>query len=133
LSLTAEQLRASRALLKIGVRELAERAGLDKSTIVRIESGSSGAHPLTLKQLRQVLEDWGIEFIDEIAGASGPGARLKWDMTVEIRKRGKGESDDDEAPRDTKLAAYWAASPDRFAEFSDCGRESIHKTTHSEA
>jgi transcriptional regulator with XRE-family HTH domain len=119
----------ARAVLRITIRELAERAGLDKGTIIRIESGA-GAHALTLKQLRSVLEAAGIEFIDEIAGVSGPGIRLKWETTVEIRRKSKGGSDEDDAPQDTKLAAFWAGPPDQLSEFSDIGRESIDKTAN---
>jgi transcriptional regulator with XRE-family HTH domain len=122
----------ARAALRITVRDLAERTELDKGTIIRVESGA-GAHALTLRQIRQVLEAAGVEFIDEVAGLSGPGIRLKWETTADLRKKGKGGGEEDESAHDAKLAAFWAAWPDRLAEFSDCGRESIHKTTHGEA
>lgn len=73
MSVTSDQLRMARAALKLTVRELADRLGVDKNTIVRIEAGGK-AHASTLQRLRAVLEGLGIEFIPN---GQGPGVRLK--------------------------------------------------------
>jgi transcriptional regulator with XRE-family HTH domain len=72
------QARAARALLKMGVREVAERAKVTPNTVSRIEqdeAGPRGAQPVTIDAIRRVYEAAGVEFIPENGG--GPGVRLK--------------------------------------------------------
>jgi len=72
--LTAEQSRMARAAIMLGVRELAERAGVSTNTITRLERGEA-LFPRTLAAIRTALESAGVEFIAENGG--GPGVRLK--------------------------------------------------------
>lgn len=61
-TLTASQIRMARAGLNLTVRDLAEKAGVNKATIVRMEAG----HPsraASLSAVRQVLEAHGVEFV----------------------------------------------------------------------
>jgi len=74
--LTAEQSRMARAAIMLGVRELAERAGVSTNTVTRLERGEPLGNR-TLAAIRAALEAAGVEFIAENGG--GPGVRLrKW-------------------------------------------------------
>ncbi|MCP5150114.1 MAG: transcriptional regulator [Ectothiorhodospiraceae bacterium] len=84
--ITANQMRAARALLGIGQRELADLAGLSLPTIQRME-GSDGVvrgNVDSLMKLIAGLEAAGIEIIG--AGAtsvgSGRGVRLRTDPST---------------------------------------------------
>jgi transcriptional regulator with XRE-family HTH domain len=76
LAISAEQLRAARALLGWSQSQLAEKAGLSLPTVKRVETEQgprvSDAARLAL---RVALESGGVEFIDENGG--GPGVRLR--------------------------------------------------------
>jgi transcriptional regulator with XRE-family HTH domain len=69
------QIRMARAALQIGVRDLAELAGVAPMTISRIETGQSSGQGDTLTKIRAALEKAGVEFLDENGG--GPGVRLR--------------------------------------------------------
>jgi transcriptional regulator with XRE-family HTH domain len=58
------QMRMARAGLGWGVRELAERAGLQPGTISRIENGKE-AMGGSLRKIEQAFEDAGVDFPDE--------------------------------------------------------------------
>jgi transcriptional regulator with XRE-family HTH domain len=74
-------LRASRALLAIGQRELAEMAGLSVPTIQRMEAsdGVIRGNVDSLMKLVAALDAAGVELIPEGAASqgSGRGVRLK--------------------------------------------------------
>jgi transcriptional regulator with XRE-family HTH domain len=72
--ITGAQIRMARAALKLGVRELAEVAGVAPMTISRLENGQSGGHGDTLAKIQKALENSGILFIAE--NGAGPGVRL---------------------------------------------------------
>ncbi len=75
--ITAEQIRAARALLRWSARDLADRSGIGFRTIQRFESesGIPGSRSKNLMTIRKVLEDAGVVFIDQNGG--GPGVRLR--------------------------------------------------------
>lgn len=73
--MTPAQLRMARAALKIGVRDLAEMAGVTPNTISRIENGGD-AMASTLDKLKKALEAAGVVFIPENGG--GAGVRLAY-------------------------------------------------------
>ena len=79
--ITAGQLRASRALLDIDQRTLAEAAGLTLPTIQRMESseGVIRGNVDSLMKLVAALEALGIELIGDNAASQdgGRGVRLK--------------------------------------------------------
>jgi transcriptional regulator with XRE-family HTH domain len=79
--ITAGQLRASRALLDIDQRTLAEAAGLSLPTIQRMESseGVIRGNVDSLMKLVAALEALGIELIGDNAASQdgGRGVRLK--------------------------------------------------------
>jgi predicted transcriptional regulator len=64
--LTAEQIRAARALLRLEQTELARRARVSLATLRRIESGAEKPRASTraVESVRHVLEKAGIEFIE---------------------------------------------------------------------
>ena len=77
LSVTSEQVRAARALLRWEQRDLAEASGVSLPSVKRLETqpGALAAQERTIMELRKALEKAGIEFIEENGG--GPGVRLK--------------------------------------------------------
>jgi hypothetical protein len=74
--LTCEQVRAARAILRWRALDLAEKAGVNLSTVQRAEKadGPVPMIPANEKAVRQALEAAGIEFIAENGG--GAGVRL---------------------------------------------------------
>ncbi len=75
--ITAEQIRAARALLRWSAQDLANRSGIGFRTIQRFESesGIPGSRSKNLMTIRKVFENAGVVFIDQNGG--GPGVRLK--------------------------------------------------------
>ena len=73
--ITGAQCRMARAALKIGVRELAEMAGVSAMTITRFENGQTGGYADTLDKITKALEAAGVQFIPENGG--GAGVRLR--------------------------------------------------------
>jgi transcriptional regulator with XRE-family HTH domain len=64
--ITAEQIKAARALLRLEQDELARRAGVSVSTIRRVEAVSGGlVAEATIGAVQQALEEAGVEFIQE--------------------------------------------------------------------
>lgn len=79
--ITAAQLRAARAMLGIGQRDLAEASGVSLPTIQRMEAsdGQVRGNVETLVKVVEALERGGIELIGDGATSSGGGrgVRLK--------------------------------------------------------
>ena len=79
--ITAGQLRASRALLGIDQRKLAEAAGLSVPTIQRMEAseGVIRGNVDSLMKLIAALEAAGVDLIAEgaVSGSGGRGVRLR--------------------------------------------------------
>lgn len=71
---TSAQIRAARGLLNWTVRELADKAGVHRNTVTRIENNVTD-QGYTVAAIKAALEAAGIEFIFENGG--GPGVRLK--------------------------------------------------------
>ena len=72
--ITATQSRMARAALGLGVRDVAEMAGVSPNTIARLERGEE-LKASTLATIRAALEAAGVRFIAENGG--GPGVRLR--------------------------------------------------------
>lgn len=75
--MTPAQARAARAILKLGVRDVAALAKVTPNTVSRVEqdeAGPRGAQPVTVDAIRRVYEGMGVEFIPENGG--GVGVRL---------------------------------------------------------
>lgn len=73
MALKPEQLRAARAMLRIGVRELADEAGVAPFTITRFETGKGGMQSASVEKIEAVLTRAGIEFTN----GDAPGVRLR--------------------------------------------------------
>jgi transcriptional regulator with XRE-family HTH domain len=76
--LTAEQIRAGRALLRWQQATLAERADVSLETIKRLERLDGPLEQVrvgTVEAIRRAFIGAGVEFIDENGG--GPGVRLR--------------------------------------------------------
>lgn len=72
--ITAIQTKMARAATGLGIRELAEHAGVSPNTVARLERGED-LKDTTLAAIRSALEAAGVEFIDENGG--GVGVRLR--------------------------------------------------------
>ncbi|WP_245484162.1 helix-turn-helix transcriptional regulator [Rhizobium ruizarguesonis] len=74
------QARAARAMLKLGVREVAELAKVTANTVSRVEqddTGPRGPQPVTIDAIKRVYEERGIIFFEEgNAPNGGKGVRL---------------------------------------------------------
>lgn len=75
--MTPAQLRMARNALHLGVRDLAELAGISFTTINRFETGKSGLQLSTAEALRKTLEARGVQFLEDGQVASGPGVAVK--------------------------------------------------------
>lgn len=71
--MTPPQMRAARGLLNWTVQELAEKAGVERTTVFQIEAGKYAGGVETLMAIRRVFEDAGIEFTN----GRWPGVRLR--------------------------------------------------------
>lgn len=78
--LNSTQARAARAILKLGVREVAELAKVTANTVSRVEQddpGPRGPQPVTIEAIKRVYEARGVIFFDEgPAPNGGAGVRL---------------------------------------------------------
>lgn len=84
IEVTSEQFRMARAALGWTVRDLADRAGVHRNTITRIEAGEA-SHGPTIQVVRQALEAAGILFL--AAGEQkdgGPGIRFAFDRKMDV-------------------------------------------------
>ena len=74
MELTAEHLRAGRALLRWEQKTLAQNAGVSTQTVIRLEgqTGPVKANALTIDALVRAFEAAGIEF----QNGGAPGVRL---------------------------------------------------------
>lgn len=75
--MTPEQLRMARNALRLGVRELAELAGVSFTTVSRFETGKSGLQHSSAESIRKALEAQGIQFLEAGQVAWGAGVTLR--------------------------------------------------------
>ncbi len=74
--ISASQSRMARAALNLGVRDVAQAAGVSTNTITRLERGEE-LLPRTVADIRAALEAAGIIFLDDGQSVDGgPGVRL---------------------------------------------------------
>jgi transcriptional regulator with XRE-family HTH domain len=74
--ISASQSRMARAALNLGVRDVAEAAGVSTNTITRLERGEE-LLPRTVADIRAALESAGVAFLAEGQSIDGgPGVRL---------------------------------------------------------
>jgi len=66
------QCRAARAMLRLGIRDLAKKAGVSPSTVSLFEADKSEPTLKTLRAIQRVFEEAGLEFLNDTA----PGLRL---------------------------------------------------------
>ena len=69
------QIRMARAALKIGVRELADIAGVNAGTVNRYETEKGGLQAETRDKLQAALEARGVSFLPD--NGEGAGVRLR--------------------------------------------------------
>ena len=73
MSLTSEQVRAARMLLRWEQKDLAEASGVSLPSIKRLETqpGELGAQDRTIQAIVRALEKAGVVFIPENGGGAG--------------------------------------------------------------
>lgn len=71
---TSAQIRAARGLLNWTVRDLADKSGVHRNTITRIETENS-SQGYSVEVIKTTLEAAGVIFVAE--NGEGPGVRLK--------------------------------------------------------
>ena len=71
--MTSAQIRAAQGLLDWTVRDLAERSGVHRDTVSKIETGTYAGAPATLGAIRRPLEYAGVEFTN----GDAPGVKLR--------------------------------------------------------
>lgn len=71
---TSAQIRAARGLLNWTVRTLAEKSGVHRNTVTRIETGET-ENGYSINAIVSALTEAGVEFIPENGG--GAGVRMK--------------------------------------------------------
>lgn len=67
------QLRMARNALRLGVRDLADLAGVSFTTISRFETERGGLQHASAEAIRKALEARGIRFLEGGQVATGPG------------------------------------------------------------
>lgn len=72
--MNAAQSKMARAATGLGVRELAEAAGVSPNTVARLERGEE-LKPATIAAIRAALEAAGVIFIE--GNGDGPGVKLR--------------------------------------------------------
>ena len=77
MTISIQQIKAARALLRISVFDLADISNLSSSTIKRLEAQNSEVLPRnsTMSRIKLALESQGIEFLG--TPDKDPGVRLK--------------------------------------------------------
>ncbi|GGK53795.1 transcriptional regulator [Salinarimonas ramus] len=72
-SITSEQVRAARALLRWEQKDLSREAGVSHATIRRLETipGPLAAHKGTVEKIRDAFARGGVIFIEENGGGAG--------------------------------------------------------------
>ena len=76
--ITSGQIKAARGLIGWTARQLAEKAAIGFSTLIRLESeeGVPSSHVKTLGSIKTAFEDAGVEFI----GSPENGAGVRWKL-----------------------------------------------------
>src|SRR5882757_5188576 len=87
---TAEQIRAARALLRMEQDELARRAGISVTTIRRLEAphGEEAVAQNTAAEVQMALQEAGVEFIfDGVRLKRAPGGDALYQSYMGSRKK----------------------------------------------
>jgi transcriptional regulator with XRE-family HTH domain len=72
--MNATQCKMARAATGLGLRELADMAGVSPNTVSRLERGEE-LKPATVETIRTALEQAGVVFLPE--NGNGPGVALR--------------------------------------------------------
>jgi transcriptional regulator with XRE-family HTH domain len=130
-SMTPAQCRMARAAVAWTVRELAERAGVHKNTILRIEAGLA-SHGPTIAAVQRTLEEAGLAFIEPEEGVTEPGVAPRWGVTLpEAGSRGAEAGLPDDGGLKAlnadaeEMAAYWRERPAEWMALSPAGRDAL--------
>ena len=87
MSITGEQLRAGRAMVRWEQGELAQKAGVSTKTVKRLEAMTGRLDARSTYSLTKALELGGVEFLDaEDFRGRGEGVRFRTDRTAKLRR-----------------------------------------------
>lgn len=75
--MTPKQLRMARAAVRLGVRELAELAGVAPATLTRFETEKGGMNMKSAQAIQTALEGLGVQFLRNGDVAAGDGIAVK--------------------------------------------------------
>ena len=75
--MTPAQLRMARSATRLGVRELADLAGVSFTTISRFENEKGGLQLSTAEAIQRALEPYGIQFLENGDVSDGPGVAMR--------------------------------------------------------
>jgi transcriptional regulator with XRE-family HTH domain len=88
MTMTGEQLRAARAMVRWEQTELAQRANVSVKTIKRLEAVSGPLDARSNWSIQNALELAGIEFLDaDDYRSRGDGVRFHKDRTAKLRRK----------------------------------------------
>ena len=73
--ISAELIRAARAMLGLTQQEMADAAGLERRVVARLETGQTNVSMQQFLQIKAAFEERGIEFVPASATY---GAGLRW-------------------------------------------------------
>ena len=118
----AHQLRAARALLNLGMTELAEFAGVSKNTILNLEGGGR-SHAATVEKLKDALVAQGIVFIGEVAPFYKSTVALRYDMALPSVRADQKSSGEEPAKSGLDALAWDEEEVREAAERADAMRE----------
>lgn len=79
--ISAGQIRAARALVRMGQIELSGRANVSVETVKRLERGDGqlvAVKVSTIEAIRRAFDAVGVELTDPVDGVCGFGVRFKW-------------------------------------------------------
>lgn len=122
---TSAQFRMARAALMWTVRQLAEKSGVHRNTIVRIEAGGGAAHRPTLAALRRALEEGGVEFTPPVDGLIGSGVALRWGVDPDKPNASPGTTCEGDGKGSVLDAHGWEVSGllDELVDVRESGRK----------
>jgi hypothetical protein len=139
--ISAEQLRAARAMLRWEQSSVAREANVSVETIKRLEKLTgplNAARRATIDVIKRAFEKNGIEFLAPEEGVFGSGVRFTWEAEFALNANGVDFSDDQDhsgevKARDQETADYWASRPEKWAALSEISRRVLSQELFGDA
>lgn len=125
--ITPAQCRGARGLLNWTQRELAEKSGVNKRTIVTFENEKRTPYDRTLADLVKAFEEAGVVFVPEIGGKLQATAALKHGVVPKKLSVIEGEQRDDDVQSEegAEMRKFFNENPAVWARLSEEGRDAL--------